>query len=63
MSYVQDLAALLEKRQPQTLDISDQIWGFAEPRFQEFKSSKLQADYMESLGFKNRRKSSRCMVY
>ena len=52
MSYVQDLAALLEKRQPQTLDISDQIWGFAEPRFQEFKSSKLQADYMESLGFK-----------
>ena len=31
--------------------ISDQIWEFAEPRYQEFHSSALQADFLEQEGF------------
>ena len=31
--------------------ISDQIWEFAEPRYQEFRSSALQADFLEKEGF------------
>ncbi len=35
--------------------ISDEVWGFAETCFQETKSSQVQADYMESLGFRVKR--------
>ena len=31
--------------------ISDQIWEFAETRYQEFRSSALQADFLEKEGF------------
>ena len=31
--------------------ISDQIWEFAETRYQEFRSSSLQADFLEKEGF------------
>ena len=31
--------------------LSDQIWEFAEPRYQEFHSSALQADFLEQEGF------------
>ena len=31
----------------QFTSISDQIWEFAEPRYQEFHSSALQADFLE----------------
>ncbi len=31
--------------------ISDQIWEFAETRYQEFRSSALQADFLEKNGF------------
>ena len=31
--------------------LSDQIWEFAEPRYQEFHSSALQADFLEKEGF------------
>ena len=31
--------------------ISDQIWDFAETRYQEFRSSALQADFLEDQGF------------
>ena len=34
------------------MSLSDRIWGFAESRFQEFQSSKLDAAYLESQGFK-----------
>ena len=39
----------------ETEKISDQVWGFAETCFQELQSSKVQADYMESLGFRVKR--------
>lgn len=35
----------------QFTSISDQIWEFAEPRYQEFHSSTLQADFLEQEGF------------
>ena len=31
--------------------VSDAVWGFAEPNFEEYQSSKVQADYMEARGF------------
>ena len=33
------------------IDISDAIWGFAEPRFQERESSRIQQEYLSSRGF------------
>lgn len=35
----------------QFTSISDQVWEFAEPRYQEFHSSALQADFLEQEGF------------
>ena len=52
MSYVQDLAKLVEVRKDETLRISDAVWGYAESRFQEFKSAKEESDYMIEMGFK-----------
>ena len=52
MSYVQDLAKLVEARKDETLRISDAVWGYAESRFQEFKSAKEESDYMIEMGFK-----------
>ena len=52
MSYVEDLSKLIENRSAASTEISDKIWEYAESRFQEFKSSALQADYLKSLGFK-----------
>lgn len=40
----------------QFTSISDQIWEFAEPRYQEFHSSALQADFLEQEGFTVTRK-------
>ena len=39
-----------EKKQSYT-DMSDAIWGYAEPRFQERQSSALQQEYLKSRGF------------
>ena len=50
--FAKDLAAFIEERKEKTWEISDDVWGYAESRFTEFKSSKEEADYMESLGFK-----------
>jgi len=52
MNYRQDLASLVQNKSKDFCSISDQIWGFAESRFQEFKSSALQADYLTEQGFK-----------
>lgn len=51
MSYVEDLSRLIEKRQAEMCEMSDKIWEYAESRFVEFKSAKLQKDYLASLGF------------
>lgn len=43
--------ALIEERKQTYTDMSDTIWEYAEPRFQEYESSKLQQEYMKSRGF------------
>jgi aminobenzoyl-glutamate utilization protein B len=48
-----EIAQLVDDRKDIFIDMSHQIWGFAEPRFQEYKSSELQQKVMEELGFKN----------
>jgi len=52
MSYVKDLAQLVEDRKEATLRISDQVWEYAESRFQEFKSAAAESEYMKEMGFK-----------
>ena len=52
MDYRKYFSDFIEKRSDDFKSISDEIWAFAEPRFQEYKSSKLQQDYMEKQGFK-----------
>ncbi len=44
--------ASIEKHQPELINLSDQIWAFAETALRETKSSKLLADYAELQGFK-----------
>ncbi len=51
MGYQEDLALLIEKRQEEMKDISDKVWEYAESRFVEFKSAKLQKEYLAPLGF------------
>ena len=43
---------LIEQRKKEFEDISDAVWDFAELRFQEHKSSKLQREFMEKEGFR-----------
>ena len=51
MDFRKHLSDFIEKKAADFTRISDEIWGFAEPRFQEHKSSKLQQAYMKEQGF------------
>lgn len=51
MSYVHDLEAILANHADETIAISNRIWEYAEPRFEEYRSSKEIADYLETQGF------------
>jgi aminobenzoyl-glutamate utilization protein B len=44
--------ASIEKHKAELINLSDQIWGFAETALRETKSAKLLADYAEQQGFK-----------
>ncbi len=46
------IIASVEKHEKALIDISDQIWAFAETAFEETQSSKILADYAEQQGFK-----------
>ncbi|MBR0139914.1 MAG: amidohydrolase [Firmicutes bacterium] len=52
MDYLSEISALLEGRKEEFFELSDRIWDFAESRFQEFQSSRLDAEYLKSQGFK-----------
>ena len=43
--------ALVQDRKQAYTAMSDRIWGFAEPRFQEYDSSRLQQEYLKARGF------------
>lgn len=47
-----ELKQLIEKDRKEFEEVSDAVWGYAETCFQESKSSRLQADFMEKKGFK-----------
>ena len=46
-----EIGALVQDRQQAYTAMSDRIWGFAEPRFQEYDSSRLQQEYLKARGF------------
>lgn len=50
-----DILAFLDKKAGDLFHIADQVWDFAEVGFQEVKSSKVQADYLEACGFSVKR--------
>src|ERR1043165_1406768 len=42
----------VDKHQAELVKLSDQVWSFAETALNEYKSSKVLADYAEAQGFK-----------
>ncbi len=50
--YRQEIASLIEESRNAYTEISDAIWDFAESRFEEVESSKIQQTYLESRGFR-----------
>jgi aminobenzoyl-glutamate utilization protein B len=52
MNTKQDLIDWIENNRSEFTSISDEIWANPEIAFHEFKASKIQADYLESKGFK-----------
>lgn len=50
-NFREELNALIEERKSDYTRLSDTIWGYAEPRFQEYESSKLQQEFFKSRGF------------
>lgn len=50
-----DIVTYLDKKAGELFKIADEVWDFAEVGFQEYKSSKVQADYLEQNGFSVKR--------
>jgi aminobenzoyl-glutamate utilization protein B len=48
---VQKIANMIEEKKDLFTWVSDQIWDFAETRYDEYQSSKLMADVLEKEGF------------
>ena len=51
MNFKDRLIDLIEEKKRTYTDMSDKIWEYAEPRFQEYESSALQQEYLKSRGF------------
>ena len=48
---IQEVTAAIEGKRDLFIDVSDRIWGFAETRFQEFRSAELLCTALEQEGF------------
>ena len=48
----QEVIESVESHREELINLSDQIWAFAETALQEYKSAKILADYAENQGFK-----------
>lgn len=48
----QSVISSVDKHQAELINLSDQVWAFAETALKEHKSSKVLADYAEQQGFK-----------
>ena len=51
MTSAEKICSLINRDAPVFEDMSDHIWDFAEFRFQEFNSSKIQREFLEKEGF------------
>lgn len=51
MDYRETISGLVDEQKQVYMDMSNTIWEYAEPRFQEYESSKLQQEYLASRGF------------
>ena len=47
------ISELVEKQKDTYTSMADEIWGYAEPRFQEYESSRVQQEYLASRGFQS----------
>ncbi|MGZ5424869.1 MAG: amidohydrolase, partial [Candidatus Aminicenantales bacterium] len=47
----EEVVASIERHKAEIIDLSDQVWGFAETALLETRSSKALADYAEKQGF------------
>ena len=51
MTSAEKIRGLIDRNAPVFEDMSDHIWDFAEFRFQEFNSSKIQREFLKKEGF------------
>ncbi|RNB79186.1 amidohydrolase [Brevibacillus fluminis] len=51
MNYMKNIAELIEQKRETFIKVSDQIWEFAETRFEEFRSAELLCKTLEEEGF------------
>ena len=49
--YIKEISEKIEDKKEYYAEISDKIWEFAEPRFQEYKSSELLQQSLKKEGF------------
>ena len=49
--FRKEIGTTVDQRRDEYTKISDAIWGFAEPRFQEYESTKLQQEFLKARGF------------
>ena len=49
--YRDRISELVEAKKMTYTSMADEIWGYAEPRFQEYESSRVQQEYLASRGF------------
>jgi len=52
MAHVQRIRQLLEEKKKLFTDLNDEVWAYAEPRFEEFKSAAAHCRLLESQGFR-----------
>ena len=52
MKTRKEIIEWLEDNKDQFINMANNIWNYAEISHREFKSSKLQADFLENEGFK-----------
>ena len=55
------ISELVEKQKDTYTSMADEIWGYAEPRFQEYESSRVQQEYLASRGFSIRERRQRLL--
>ena len=61
--FRKEIGTTIDQRRDEYTKISDAIWGFAEPRFQEYESTKLQQEFLKARGFSGRSRRRRDRIY